>query len=294
MIFVPVSLEELRWTDSTYKQSNRLTDITNKNSVVGETMKETKETITMIKEKLFSDHVSEEWLIHIKNDERVGVQKLLEQFEKKQMKEQALKEAFFEIMQYENKLKSEGVQLIAGIDEVGRGPIAGPVVAAAVILPEDFYLPGLTDSKKLSEKKRESFFELITDQAIAVGLGIVSPTEIDLMNIHQASLEAMKRAVHDLLIQPEHLLIDAMKLPEVDYEQTSIIKGDAKSISIAAASVVAKVTRDRMMKDIACDYPGYGFEKHMGYGTKEHLEALKTLGSTPYHRKSFAPVNQFV
>nr|WP_274237134.1 ribonuclease HII [Allobacillus halotolerans] len=257
-------------------------------------MKETKETITMIKEKLFSDHVSEEWLIHIKNDERVGVQKLLEQFEKKQMKEQALKEAFFEMMQYENKLKSEGVQLIAGIDEVGRGPIAGPVVAAAVILPEDFYLPGLTDSKKLSEKKRESFFELITDQAIAVGLGIVSPTEIDLMNIHQASLEAMKRAVHDLLIQPEHLLIDAMKLPEVDYEQTSIIKGDAKSISIAAASVVAKVTRDRMMKDIACDYPGYGFEKHMGYGTKEHLEALKTLGSTPYHRKSFAPVNQFV
>lgn len=228
MIFVPVSLEELRWTDSTYKQSNRLTDITNKNSVVGETMKETKETITMIKEKLFSDHVSEEWLIHIKNDERVGVQKLLEQFEKKQMKEQALKEAFFEMMQYENKLKSEGVQLIAGIDEVGRGPIAGPVVAAAVILPEDFYLPGLTDSKKLSEKKRESFFELITDQAIAVGLGIVSPTEIDLMNIHQASLEAMKRAVHDLLIQPEHLLIDAMKLPEVDYEQTSIIKGDAK------------------------------------------------------------------
>lgn len=120
-------------------------------------MKETKETITMIKEKLFSDHVSEEWLIHIKNDERVGVQKLLEQFEKKQMKEQALKEAFFEMMQYENKLKSEGVQLIAGIDEVGRGPIAGPVVAAAVILPEDFYLPGLTDSKKLSEKKRESF-----------------------------------------------------------------------------------------------------------------------------------------
>lgn len=293
MIFVPVSLEELRWTDSTYKQSNRLTDITNKNSVVGETMKETKETITMIKEKLFSDHVSEEWLIHIKNDERVGVQKLLEQFEKTNERT-SVERSFFEMMQYENKLKSEGVQLIAGIDEVGRGPIAGPVVAAAVILPEDFYLPGLTDSKKLSEKKRESFFELITDQAIAVGLGIVSPTEIDLMNIHQASLEAMKRAVHDLLIQPEHLLIDAMKLPEVDYEQTSIIKGDAKSISIAAASVVAKVTRDRMMKDIACDYPGYGFEKHMGYGTKEHLEALKTLGSTPYHRKSFAPVNQFV
>lgn len=207
-------------------------------------MKETKETITMIKEKLFSDHVSEEWLIHIKNDERVGVQKLLEQFEKKQMKEQALKEAFFEMMQYENKLKSEGVQLIAGIDEVGRGPIAGPVVAAAVILPEDFYLPGLTDSKKLSEKKRESFFELITDQAIAVGLGIVSPTEIDLMNIHQASLEAMKRAVHDLLIQPEHLLIDAMKLPEVDYEQTSIIKGDAKSISIARSECGGKKSRE--------------------------------------------------
>nr|WP_289037367.1 ribonuclease HII [uncultured Allobacillus sp.] len=257
-------------------------------------MKEPKETITMIKEKLFNDHVSDEWLIHIKNDNRVGVQKLVEQFEKRQLKKQELRNAFFEMLQYENKLKSQGVQLIAGIDEVGRGPIAGPVVAAAVILPEDFYLPGLTDSKKLSEQKRESFFDVITDQAIAVGLGIVSPTEIDLMNIHQASLESMNRAVRELLIQPEHLLIDAMKLPDVDYPQTSIIKGDAKSISIAAASVVAKVTRDRMMKDIASDYPGYGFERHMGYGTKEHLEALKTFGSTPYHRKSFAPVNQFV
>lgn len=251
-------------------------------------------TIAMVKEKLFGDDVSEEWLVEIRQDERAGVQKLLEQYDRKQLKEKELHDAFIQMSRYEEELYDKGLTLVAGVDEVGRGPIAGPVVASAVMLPQDFYLLGLNDSKQLSEKKRDEFFEIILEQAITYGIGIVGAAEIDLMNIHQASLEAMRRAVEQLMVPPEHLLVDAMKIPSVDYPQTAIVKGDAKSISIAASSVVAKVTRDRIMKDLAVEFPNYGFDKNMGYGTKEHLDALKSFGATPYHRLSFSPVKELI
>ena len=183
-------------------------------------------------------------------------------------------------------MREQGFSLIAGIDEVGRGPLAGPVVASAVILPETFYLPGLNDSKKISEAKRELFYETIMEEAIAVGTGIVHNEEIDEINIYEATKKAMITAVAQLSQQPDHLLIDAMKL-DLPIPQLSIIKGDAKSVSIAAASIVAKVTRDRMMKEYAKEYPHYGFDKNMGYGTSAHLDALHAYGLTPWHRKKF-------
>jgi ribonuclease HII len=217
------------------------------------------------------------------------VQRLLAQWRKKQELQVKEQEHFAKMSQYEWELQSQNVRVIAGVDEVGRGPLAGPVVAAAVILSEDFYLPGLNDSKKLSEARREQFFTSISESALAVGIGIVDAAEIDEINIYQATKKAMITAISQLSIQPEHLLIDAMELA-LPIQQTSLIKGDAKSISIAAASIIAKVTRDRMMKELGRRYPQYGFEKHMGYGTKEHLLALEQYGILQEHRKSFAPI----
>lgn len=207
--------------------------------------------------------------------------------------EAELKEMFLEMCEFENQCYADGFKLIAGIDEVGRGPLAGPVVASAVILPQGFELLGLNDSKKLSKKKREAFFDIIKENAISYGIGIVSEAEIDEINIYEASKVAMKRAIEDLNITPDFLLIDAMKL-DLDIPQENLIKGDMRSISIAAASVLAKETRDKMMEEYAVIYPGYGFEKHAGYGTKQHVEALRTLGVTPIHRKTFAPVKKLL
>lgn len=190
---------------------------------------------------------------------------------------------------YEKDLNKNGITLIAGVDEVGRGPLIGPVVAAAVILPKDFHLEGLTDSKKLSEKKRESFYEIIKKEAIAIGVGIISEKRIDEINIYEATKEAMKEAINNLSIKPEHILIDAMPL-ELDIPTTSIIKGDLLSISISAASVVAKVERDHMLYDIDKEYPMYDLKNNKGYGTKKHLEAIKQYGITKYHRLSYKPV----
>lgn len=231
----------------------------------------------------------DERFLEVLQDERKGVQSLVTRWRKKRKQELVQREHFFQMTQFETALRTQGVKWIAGIDEVGRGPLAGPVVAAAVILPESFFLPGLNDSKQLSEARREQFFESIQEEAIAIGVGIVSSEIIDEINIYQATKKAMLLAISHLSVTPEHLLIDAMKLP-IDTMQASIIKGDAKSISIAAASVVAKVTRDRMMKQLGEQYPEYGFERNMGYGTKEHLEALQTYGVLPFHRKSFAPI----
>ncbi|MET3200540.1 UNVERIFIED_ORG: ribonuclease HII [Bacillus proteolyticus] len=217
-------------------------------------------------------------------DDRKGVQKLVLKWYKQKELEQKEKEKFFEMSKYENALREKGVTYIAGIDEVGRGPLAGPVVTAAVVLPEDFYIPGLNDSKKLSEAKRERFYDEIKVQAIAIGVGIVSPQVIDDINIYQATKQAMLDAVANLSCTPQHLLIDAMKLP-TPIPQTSIIKGDAKSVSISAASIIAKVTRDRMMKELGEKYPQYGFEQHMGYGTKQHLEAIQVHGVLDEHPK---------
>jgi ribonuclease HII len=197
------------------------------------------------------------------------------------------------LYEYENELYSQGINYIAGVDEVGRGPLVGPVVAAAVILPKDFQLPGLTDSKKLSEKKRNIFFDILKDQALAIGIGIIDNNKIDEVNIYQATKLAMYQAINNLNIKPEHVLIDAMPL-ELDIPTTSIIKGDAKSISIAAASVIAKVTRDQMMDELDNKYPNYGFNKHKGYPTKAHLEALSKYGVIKEYRTSYKPVSDII
>lgn len=178
-------------------------------------------------------------------------------------------------------------QYICGIDEVGRGPLAGPVVAGAVILPKDETILYLNDSKKLSEKKREALYEEIMEKAVATGLGMVGPGRIDEINILQATYEAMRQAIGNLKLRPDLLLNDAVTIPEVDIPQVPIIKGDAKSLSIAAASIIAKVTRDRLMVEYDKLMPGYDFASNKGYGTKAHMEALKKLGPTPIHRRSF-------
>lgn len=193
------------------------------------------------------------------------------------------------MLEYENNLYKKGVTLIAGVDEVGRGPLIGPVVACACILPVNFYHKDIKDSKKLSEKKREEMYKIIKENAISIGLGIVSEKVIDEVNIYEATKIAMKEAIKNLNITPEHVLIDAMKL-ELNIPSTSIIKGDAKSESIAAASIIAKVTRDHMLDEMDKEYPMYDLKNNNGYGTKKHLEALQTYGPCKYHRVSYSPV----
>lgn len=217
-------------------------------------------------------------------DSRAGVRKALLQHRSFLEKQSALMRKYEEMSRYENAL--EGI--IAGVDEAGRGPVAGEVVAAAVILPEGFVLPGLDDSKKLSLKQRLRFRENIMAHCDH-GIGVATVEEIDEYNIYEASKMAMLRAVGQLKHKPDHLLIDAMTLG-TDIEQTSIIKGDANSVSIAAASVLAKTTRDMMMDSYSKEFPGYEFDKNKGYGTKKHLEALDNLGVTSIHRRTFEPV----
>lgn len=197
-----------------------------------------------------------------------------------------------DLYKYEKELYDKGCKYIGGVDEVGRGPLIGSVVAACVILPFDFALDGLTDSKKLSEKKRDEFYKIIWDKAIAIGIGIVDEKVIDEVNIYEATKIAMKKAISDTDIKPDHVLIDAMPL-DIDVPTTSIIKGDAKSISIAAASVIAKVTRDKMMYELDKIYPMYDLANNKGYGTKKHIEAIKKYGITKYHRLSFKPVSEY-
>ena len=197
-----------------------------------------------------------------------------------------------DLYKYENELYDKGLNFIGGVDEVGRGPLIGSVVAACVVLPRDFVLEGLTDSKKLSEKKRDEFYKIIWDKATSIGIGIVDEKVIDEVNIYEATKIAMKKAISDTNIKPDHVLIDAMPL-DIDVPTTSIIKGDAKSISIAAASVIAKVTRDRMMYELDKIYPMYGLASNKGYGTKKHIEAIKKYGITKYHRLSFKPVYEY-
>lgn len=195
--------------------------------------------------------------------------------------------------EFEIELYNNGINFIAGIDEVGRGPLVGPVVTAAVILPKDFYDERINDSKKLTEKKRELLYDVIMENAISVGIGISSEDVIDEINILNATKRAMLEAVNNLNVKPEHLLIDAVKL-NTDIPQTSIIKGDAKSESIAAASIIAKVTRDRMMIELDKIHPEYDFKHNKGYGTKKHIEAIRKYGIIKEHRKTFAPCDEYV
>ncbi len=199
-----------------------------------------------------------------------------------------------DLLKYEKELYKKGITLIAGTDEVGRGPLVGPVVAAAVILPKNYNLEGLTDSKKLSEKKREQYYDIIYKDAIAVGIGEVDPKTIDEINILEASRLAMKKAIENLNVKPEHILSDAMKLTNQDIPYTDIIHGDALSLSIAAASVIAKVTRDRMMYELDKKYPEYGFAKHKGYPTKLHLENIEKYGLLKNYRFTYKPVSDLI
>lgn len=222
-------------------------------------------------------------------DERSGVQAAIKKRQREIQADLAEDKRLETMLTYERDLYATGLELIAGIDEVGRGPLAGPVVAAAVILPKNCKIKGLNDSKKIPKKKHGQIYQQVMEQATAVGLGFQSNEIIDQVNIYQATKLAMKEAVAKLDQQPQHLLIDAMEL-DLEISQTSIIKGDANSLSIAAASIVAKVTRDRLMADYDKQYPGYDLAHNAGYGTKSHLEGLKKLGVCPIHRRSFEPV----
>ena len=195
--------------------------------------------------------------------------------------------------EYEDNLYNKGINFIGGVDEVGRGPLIGPVVAACVVLPKDFYIDGLTDSKKLTAKKRDYFYTIIKEVALACEIGVVSPFEIDQINIYQASKKAMIEAISKVNIKMDHILIDAMPL-EINIPTTSIIKGDSKSITIAAASIIAKVTRDKMMDELDHLYPMYGYKDHKGYPTKKHLDAIKKYGLIDGYRKTYKPIVDYI
>ncbi len=247
------------------------------------TIKEVKERLAMIDEL---DHPLFEELIL---DGRAGVQAAISK-RKRELQKQVDEDLRLEkMLAYEKELYAQGIDLIAGVDEVGRGPLAGPVVAAAVILPKACKIPGLNDSKKIPKSKHKAIYEAVLQKAIAIGIGVKDNHVIDQVNIYEATKLAMMEAIGQLEPQPQHLLIDAMKL-DLPISQTSIIKGDANSLSIAAASIVAKVTRDQMMEEFDCEYPGYDFTQNAGYGTANHLAGLHKLGVTPIHRRSFEPV----
>ena len=218
-------------------------------------------------------------------DERKGVQNLLEVSRARLLRYEKEKERIEELCRYEKSFRQ--YSFICGIDEVGRGPLAGPVVAGAVILPKDSRILYINDSKKLSAAKREELFEIIKKEAVSVGIGLVPHTVIDEINILQATYEAMRKAIASLSVTPDLLLNDAVTIPGVDIRQVPLIKGDAKSISIGAASIMAKVYRDRMMEEYDKMYPGYGFASNKGYGSSEHIRALKEMGPSPIHRMSF-------
>ena len=219
------------------------------------------------------------------SDDRAGVKKLVSAYRKKEEALQKERMRLEDMRSFEHKYST--YSLICGIDEAGRGPLAGPVVAGAVILPKDCEILYLNDSKKLSPAKREALYEEIMEKAEAVGVGMASPARIDEINILQATYEAMREAVYNLGVTPELLLNDAVTIPDVSIPQVPIIKGDAKSVSIAAASIIAKVTRDRLMVQYDEILPGYGFARHKGYGSKDHIEAIRRLGPTPIHRQTF-------
>lgn len=247
------------------------------------TVKEIEEKLNIIKNQ------DDSFLQELKDDERKSVQKLIGKWVRKYEQKKQAEDKFAEMTHYETRFRNEGYSLIAGIDEVGRGPLAGPVVAASVILPQEFKLLGIDDSKKLTFRQREDIYHIIKEQAIGIGIGIIGNEEIDEINIFEATKKAMLSAIEQLDVKPDFLLIDAVKL-DTPFSSEAIIKGDARSISIAAASIIAKVTRDRIMIDLDKKFPPYQFGKNMGYGTKEHLSAIEKHGITPHHRRSFAPI----
>lgn len=226
----------------------------------------------------------------LQDDPRAGAKAILAAVARRRRQNRAEGQRLRRMLRYERELYGRGLTLLAGVDEVGMSPLAGPVVSAAVILPKGFRLAGVDDSKKLDAERREQLSAVIKREAVCVSIGKVEPEEIDRINIYRAGLLSMVRAIQGLSSTPEHVLIDARRLPEVPVPQTAIIKGDAECFSIAAASIVAKVHRDALMIELDRKYPGYGFARHKGYPVRKHREALLELGVTPVHRRSFAPV----
>ena len=248
---------------------------------------DTKESIQAIRNRLEQTKVEEllDFIAKYETDERSGVQKLVSTARKRKESYLAELARTESLKKYEKEY--DNYLYICGIDEVGRGPLAGPVVAGAVILPKDCRILYINDSKKLSAAKREELYDEIMENAVATGIGMASPERIDEINILQATYEAMRQAIGNLKVAPDLLLNDAVTIPKVEIPQVPIIKGDAKSISIGAASIIAKVTRDRMMEEYDRIFPGYGFAGNKGYGSAEHIAALQKLGPTPIHRRSF-------
>ncbi|MEY8599328.1 ribonuclease HII [Staphylococcus shinii] len=250
-----------------------------------------KQTIEEVKKTLQTIQSLDELNAHMfMGDERKGVQNAITQRRKQLKKEQLLLKNYEEMSEFEAALLAQNNNaLICGIDEVGRGPLAGPVVTCAVILNENHHFTGLNDSKKLSAKQRQGIEEQLLNDVLAYAYGYATVEEIDRFNIYEATKIAMLRAIEALSIRPTHILVDAMTL-DTDIPQTSLIKGDARSVSIAAASVLAKEHRDKYMRELAEKYPGYGFEKNAGYGTQQHLDGIKQFGIIPEHRKTFEPI----
>jgi len=248
--------------------------------------------IGQIKEELkaATEAMLPSFIMAYESDERSGVIKLVEQAKKRLQKLEEERKRIWKLQEYERKYGQ--YTYICGIDEVGRGPLAGPVVAGAVILPKDCQILYLNDSKQVSASRRDELFDEIQEMAVASAVGIVSPQRIDEINILQATYEAMRQAIDGLGITPDMLLVDAVTIPNVSIRQTGIIKGDAKSVSIAAASILAKVTRDRMMEEYDKLYPEYGFAKHKGYGSKQHTDAIHEYGPCPIHRRTF--IHKFI
>ncbi|WP_277423811.1 ribonuclease HII [Staphylospora marina] len=249
-------------------------------------------TINEIRAWIRQPDVSEEAVRKLLEDSRAGVRKLAQAWLRARERERKERERLDLMWKHEREWRAKGCVRIAGVDEAGRGPLAGPVVAAAVILPEDFDPEGLNDSKQLSPAERAELRERIEREALAVGVGMVDAQTIDRVNILQATYMAMRMALSGLDPAPDAVLADAVTIPDIPFPQQGIIKGDALSHSIAAASVVAKTVRDEWMDHAARQYPEYGFDRHKGYGTPDHLEALKRYGITPIHRRSFAPVRE--
>lgn len=249
-----------------------------------------------VEKSIADSEITLELIANIKRDQRIGMQKLAQKLERKMLKQEKLQKKFLDMLKYEQAYWRQGFYHIAGVDEVGRGPLAGPVVAAAVIIKPDFYLPGLDDSKKLTEEKREEYYQVIIDQALSYGIGIVNNQVIDQINILQASFRAMSLALGEIVgkgCEPDFIFVDGDKsIPGLVTFQKPIVGGDGASVSIAAASVLAKVTRDRMMVEYNKLYPGYGFARNKGYGSSEHIEGLKKIGPSPIHRFSYSIVSE--
>lgn len=253
-----------------------------------------KKTIKEINELYRAGQLTNNMINQLKNDSRNGVQNIIKKHQKHEKELIEKEREYLRLKDFDNQYKNNQVRYIAGIDEAGRGPLAGPVVAAAVILPEDFKLIGLTDSKQINEINRNKFYDYIINHAISYHVEVIDELTIDKINIYEATKLAMKGAYKNLKVNPDYLLIDAVNLNVKEIAYDAIIKGDAKSLSIAAASILAKVSRDKIMTEYDKIYPEYKFSKHMGYGTKDHLIALEENGVTPIHRKSFSPIRELI